>query len=96
MTFDAALLNKLAGLSGIVLENEELERSKKHLSEIVDFVENINALDLEGIPASFNPLDSKLPMRDDVVESNPEIAKSILENAPSKEDNFFIVPKIIE
>ena len=35
-------------------------------------------------------------MRQDCVESNPEIAREILKNAPKVEDNFFIVPKIIE
>lgn len=96
MTIDAALLNRLTKLGGITLEEEKLEETKSHLSEIVDFVENINKLDLDGIPASFNPLDSKLPMREDIVESKPQIAKDILKNAPSAEDNFFIVPKIIE
>ena len=96
MTIDVALLNRLTKLGGITLEEEKLEETKSHLSEIVDFVENINKLDLDGIPASFNPLDSKLPMRQDCVESKPEIAKSVLEHAPSAEDNFFIVPKIIE
>ena len=96
MTIDVALLNRLTKLGGITLEEEKLEDTKSHLSEIVDFVENINKLDLDGIPASFNPLDSKLPMREDIVESKPQIAKDILKNAPSAEDNFFIVPKIIE
>ena len=96
MTIDVALLNRLTKLGGITLEEEKLEETKSHLSEIVDFVENINKLDLYGIPASFNPLDSKLPMREDIVESKPQIAKDILKNAPSAEDNFFIVPKIIE
>lgn len=96
MTIDVALLNRLTKLGGITLEEEKLEETKSHLSEIVDFVENINKLDLDGIPASFNPLDSKLPMREDIVESEPQIAKDILKNAPSAEDNFFIVPKIIE
>ncbi|MCI5632458.1 Asp-tRNA(Asn)/Glu-tRNA(Gln) amidotransferase subunit GatC [Helicobacter sp.] len=96
MTIDVALLNRLTKLGGITLEEEKLEETKSHLSEIVDFVENINKLDLDGIPASFNPLDSKLPMREDIVESKPQIAKDILKNAPSAEDNFFIVPKIIE
>lgn len=96
MTIDATLLNRLTKLGGIALEEEKLEETKSHLSEIVDFVENINKLDLDGIPASFNPLDSKLPMREDCVESKPQIAKDILKNAPSAEDNFFIVPKIIE
>jgi len=96
MTIDVALLNRLTKLGGITLEEEKLEETKSHLSEIVDFVENINKLDLDGIPASFNPLDSKLPMREDIVESKPQIAKDVLKNAPSAEDNFFIVPKIIE
>lgn len=96
MTIDVALLNRLTTLGGITLEEEKLEETKSHLSEIVDFVENINKLDLDGIPASFNPLDSKLPMREDIVESKPQIAKDVLKNAPSVEENFFIVPKIIE
>ncbi len=96
MTIDTALLNRLTKLGGITLEEEKLEETKSHLSEIVNFVENINKLDLDAIPASFNPLDSKLPMRQDEVESKPEIAKEILKNAPSAEENFFIVPKIIE
>ena len=96
MTIDVALLNRLTKLGGITLEEEKLEETKSHLSEIVDFVENINKLDLDGIPASFTPLDSKLPMREDIVESKPQIAKDVLKNAPSAEDNFFIVPKIIE
>lgn len=96
MTIDVALLNRLTKLGGIALEEEKLEETKSHLSEIVDFVENINKLDLDGIPASFNPLDSKLPMREDIIESKPQIAKDVLKNAPSAEENFFIVPKIIE
>ncbi|WP_299547915.1 Asp-tRNA(Asn)/Glu-tRNA(Gln) amidotransferase subunit GatC [uncultured Helicobacter sp.] len=96
MTINTELLNKLTRLGGITLEEDKLEMTKNHLSEIVNFVENINTLDLEDIPASFNPLDSKLPMREDLVESKPQIAKSVLEHAPSVEENFFIVPKIIE
>ncbi|MBX7490957.1 Asp-tRNA(Asn)/Glu-tRNA(Gln) amidotransferase subunit GatC [Helicobacter turcicus] len=96
MTIDTALLNKLTRLGGITLEYEKLETTKNNLSEIVNFVENINTLDLNDIPASFNPLDSKLPMRQDIAESKLEIAKSVLKHAPNAEDDFFIVPKIIE
>ncbi len=96
MTIDVALLQRLAKLGGIALEEGRIEETKNHLSEIVSFVENINKLDLDAIPASFNPLDSKLPMRQDCVESKPKIAKDIIKNAPNAEDNFFIVPKIIE
>lgn len=96
MTINTAVLDKLAKLSAITLDNAALEENTNHLNEIVNFVENLNTLDLDAIPASFNPLESKLPMRQDIVESKPEIAKNVLEHAPNIEDNFFIVPKIIE
>ena len=56
MTIDIALLSRLSKLGGIALEEEKIEETKNHLSEIVNFVENINKLDLDEIPASFNPL----------------------------------------
>ena len=93
---DENLLNRLSRLGGIALDESKLEETKNNLSEIVDFVENINKLDLDEIPASFNALDSKLPMRDDVIESKAQITEDVLKHAPSAEDNFFIVPKIIE
>lgn len=96
MIINTELLNKLTKLGGITLDGEELETTKGHLGEIVNFMENINGLQLDDVSASFNPLNSKLPMRQDVVGSKPEIAKSVLEKAPQAQDNFFIVPKIIE
>ena len=96
MVIDKTLLEKLQRLASLELSEKEQETAKENLSEIVNFIENINKLDLEGIPTSFNPLDTKLPMRDDTPHNNPKIAQSILKNAPLSEDNFFIVPKIIE
>ncbi len=93
---DDLLLGHLQNLAGIEITLEELESTKENLNEIVHFVENINKLDLEEIPASFNTINSKLPMREDIVEIKPEIASDILKHAPKAEENFFIVPKIIE
>ncbi|MDD6056392.1 MAG: Asp-tRNA(Asn)/Glu-tRNA(Gln) amidotransferase subunit GatC [Helicobacter sp.] len=96
MQIDTQLIERLSKLGGIALNEKEQEVAKANLSEIVNFVENINSLDLDGIPASFNVLDSTLQMREDVAVDKSTIAKSILEHAPKAEDNFFIVPKIIE
>lgn len=93
---DDLLLGRLQNLASIEISPEKLESTKENLNEIVHFVENINKLDLEEIPASFNTIDSKLPMREDIVEIKPEIASSVLKHAPKSEDNFFVVPKIIE
>lgn len=93
---DNQLLTRLQNLASLEISPEKLESTKENLNEIVHFVENINALDLSEIPASFNTFHSTLPMREDVVENKPEIAANVLKNAPKGEENFFIVPKIIE
>ncbi|WP_104721988.1 Asp-tRNA(Asn)/Glu-tRNA(Gln) amidotransferase subunit GatC [Helicobacter mesocricetorum] len=96
MSIDTNLLTHLQKLANISLKEQEIEQTKEHLNEIINFIENINNLDLENIPTFFSQINSALPMREDIPISNTDIAKDILKNAPKSEDNFFIVPKIIE
>ena len=96
MNINDELLKKLQNLASIEIQPNSLETTKANLNESVHFVENINKIDLEDIPASFNPINSKLPMREDIPQFKSEIASNALKYAPNSEENFFIVPKIIE
>ena len=96
MNINNELLKKQQNLASIKIHHNNIETTKAKLNEIVHFVENSNKLDLEDIPASFNPINSKLPMREDIPQSKSEIASDTLKYAPNSEENFFIVPKIIE
>ena len=96
MNINDELLKKLQNLASIEIQPNNLETQKPISTKFVHFVENINKLDLEDIPASFNPINSKLPMREDIPQSKSEIASNTLKYAPNSEENFFIVPKIIE
>ena len=93
---DEKLLEKLQRLGSIELSSEQKQKAIKNLNDIVDFVENINKLDLDSTPVSFNPLSASLPMREDIIQNDSTIAQKTLKNAPKTEENFFIVPKIIE
>lgn len=96
MTIDDTLLNKLQKLASLEIDSSRIDDTKNNLSEIVNFVENINNLNLNDIEASFSSIKGSIQMREDDVRSNAEARKIILDNAPQSEDNFFIVPKIIE
>ena len=96
MTIDSKLLEKLQRLGSVELSKEQQEKAIKNLNDIVDFVENINKLNLDSISTSFNPLTTPLHMREDIVNNDATIAQKTLKNAPKTEENFFIVPKIIE
>ncbi len=93
---DMQTLEKLEKLSMVEIKNEEKENMIENLSEIVDFVENLNELDLKNSDASFTMLNGGTPFRDDIPSVNHEVIEIILQNAPKKESGFFVVPKIIE
>ncbi|NPA60104.1 MAG: Asp-tRNA(Asn)/Glu-tRNA(Gln) amidotransferase subunit GatC, partial [Epsilonproteobacteria bacterium] len=66
------------------------------LSEIVDFVDNLSELDTDNVDENFAMNDKSTFTREDIPSCDKEINESILNNAPLSDDNFFIVPKIIE
>ncbi|MDE6885912.1 MAG: Asp-tRNA(Asn)/Glu-tRNA(Gln) amidotransferase subunit GatC [Helicobacteraceae bacterium] len=92
MQIDDTLLNKLENLSAIKIKDENKESIKGQISEILNFVENLNSLDL---PANIPHKNSPTQLREDIVE-NSNVVDFILKNAPKSEDRFFIVPKIVE
>lgn len=96
MNIDEKLLARLETLSSLNIDESKKEDMIKNLGEIVAFVENLNELDVSKIEATFTTLSGGTPMQEDEVVSNPEVAQSILKNAPKSEDGYFIVPKIIE
>ena len=96
MKVDVKTLEKLEKLSQIEIKSEKKDKMIDNLSEIVSFVENLNELDLSDKDASFTTLEGGTPFREDEPSQNSEVIDIILQNAPKKEDSFFVVPKIIE
>jgi aspartyl-tRNA(Asn)/glutamyl-tRNA(Gln) amidotransferase subunit C len=95
MSVDSATVRRIAHLARIAVEDAEVERLGHELNAILAFVEELSAVDVEGV----EPLTSVLPMqmkkRADIV-TDGAMAGDILANAPAREDHFFVVPKVIE
>jgi len=83
-------LEKLA-----MVEVADKGKIARELSEIVEFVEILNQLDVSREPTTFSPLERTTPLGEDIPVRSKVIDK-ILENAPRREGNFFLVPQIIE
>ncbi|PID47563.1 MAG: Asp-tRNA(Asn)/Glu-tRNA(Gln) amidotransferase GatCAB subunit C [Proteobacteria bacterium] len=96
MKIDNDLLTKLEKLSSLKISDSKRDETIGQLSEIVNFVENLNELDLDNQLATFTTLEGGTPMRKDVSSSSKETIKVILENSPKHEGRFFSVPAIIE
>jgi len=96
MQIDDTLLAKLEKLSHLRIAEEKKEEVMGQLTEILGYIENLNELDTETLSPAFSTLEGGTPLREDNPRNSDDIAKEILSHAPLSEDDFFIVPAIIE
>jgi aspartyl-tRNA(Asn)/glutamyl-tRNA(Gln) amidotransferase subunit C len=95
MAIDAATVRKVAKLARLRMPEARLEPLARELSAIIDWIEQLNEVDVEGVEPMTSAVDARLPLREDVVTEGGDPAK-ILANAPLTRDNFFVVPKVVE
>jgi aspartyl-tRNA(Asn)/glutamyl-tRNA(Gln) amidotransferase subunit C len=95
MAIDAATVRKVARLARIAEPEEKLEPLAKELSGILDWIEQLNEVDTDGVEPMTTAVHAVLPMREDVVTEGGDPAK-VLSNAPKTVSNFFVVPKVVE
>lgn len=96
MQVDNTLLSRLEKLSFLKISDDKREEIISQLSEIVNFVDNLSLLDTQNVDEKFAMSDDATFLREDIALCDTSINESILKNAPLSNDNFFIVPKIIE
>ena len=95
MEFDKKSLLKLGKLARISISDEKLNNLSKDLNSILEFVDQLKEIKTDQVDPTSNSLNQKLEVRDDKVDTKNS-AEDILENAPEKEMDFFVVPKVIE
>jgi aspartyl-tRNA(Asn)/glutamyl-tRNA(Gln) amidotransferase subunit C len=96
MTIDNKVLENLEKLSMLKIEDSKKGELARELTEILAFVDNLNELDTSKLDTSFSTLAGGTPMRNDTPTNNTQIGKDILSYSHNSENDFFIVPKIIE
>ncbi|HEY4923318.1 MAG TPA: Asp-tRNA(Asn)/Glu-tRNA(Gln) amidotransferase subunit GatC [Roseiarcus sp.] len=95
MSVDQAIVRRIAQLARIAVSDEEVPHLEGELNAILSFVEELGAVDVTDVEPMTSVIPMKLPMRADVV-TDGEIESLVLANAPLTEDDFFLVPKVIE
>jgi len=99
MAIDKDTVRKTARLARIAEPEQRLEPLAKELSGILGWIEQLNEVDIEGVEAMASTVDADLPMREDELQSGPTGGRQpekVIANAPKTEDNFFVVPKVVE
>ena len=94
MSLDRAEVHKVATLARLALTEEEEEKFAGQLSGILDYVEQLNELDVSNVEPTTRAIDVVNVTRVDAVQTYAN-RDALLEGAPDRDDNFFKVPKII-
>ena len=95
MSIDKNQVKKVAKLSRISLDEKKLESLSKDLDSILNFVEELNKLDTNKTQPLTSIVDKTLEPRKDKIDDG-KIKDQILKNSPDKNEEFFIVPKVVE
>ena len=95
MGFDKKNLLKLGKLARISINDDKLSSLGEDLNSILKFVDQLQKIKTDEIDPTSNSLEQTLLSREDIIEKINE-SEDVLENAPEKEMNFYVVPKVIE
>ena len=95
MSIDKDKIIHTSKLARISLEEKKVDSLSKDLSNIFNFIEKLNKIKTDDVKPLTSILDHSLRTRDDQV-TDVSIREKVLGNAPNKNEEFFIVPKVIE
>lgn len=95
MSVDAKTVKRIGRLARIRIEDDEVAKYQEELNAILGFVEQLEEVDVSGV----EPMTSVTPMqlrrrRDEITDGG--YPDKVVKNAPLSEDDFFMVPKVVE
>ncbi len=94
MEVNDELVDKLSNLARLTFEPVEKAEIKKDLQKMISFIEKLNELDTTGVEPLLFMTDEVNVLREDEVKGSITRPEALL-NAPSKDEQFFKVPKVI-
>jgi aspartyl-tRNA(Asn)/glutamyl-tRNA(Gln) amidotransferase subunit C len=95
MALDTKTVARIAQLARIEVPDSDLEPLAKELSNILTWIEKLNEVEIDGVEPMTSVVEMDLRRREDVVNDGDR-AEDVLANAPEREGDFFVVPKVIE
>ena len=92
---DNKTVETISYLARLRLDIDKKEKITKDLENIINFVAELQDLNAEDIAPLANPLEKVAPKREDSVTSKSR-KEAFLSNSPESDQDYFIVPKVVE
>ncbi|WP_350334611.1 Asp-tRNA(Asn)/Glu-tRNA(Gln) amidotransferase subunit GatC [Coralliovum pocilloporae] len=95
MSVDEATVRRVARLARVAVTDEEAQTLQGELNAILEWVEQLNEVDVDGVEPMTSVVETSMKKRQDGV-TDGGYASRVVNSAPASEDNFFMVPKVVE
>ena len=95
MSVDLETVKRVAKLARIAVDDAKAEKMQGELNGILDFVEQLNEVDVSDVEPMTSVVHMDMRKRTDEITDGDK-ADDVTANAPASEDQFFMVPKVIE
>lgn len=95
MALDSSAVEKIAHLARLGIDAQDVPEYARNLSNILAFVEQLNAVDCKDVVPMAHPMDTAQRLREDVVTESDQRDK-FQAHAPKVEVGLYLVPKVIE
>ena len=95
MSIDKDTVKHISKLARISLDEKKLDSLSKDLTSIMRFIENLNKLNTDKTNPLTSIINASLKSRKDEIKDG-KIRDQILKNSPEKNEEFFVVPKVVE
>ena len=95
MTIDLKTIKHISKLSRISVDDAKADKLAGDLNSIFDFIEKLNELNTDNVEPLTSVAETTLKLRADDVKSE-NIRDQILKNSPEENEDFFVVPRVVE
>ncbi|MCX8028169.1 MAG: Asp-tRNA(Asn)/Glu-tRNA(Gln) amidotransferase subunit GatC [Thermodesulfovibrionales bacterium] len=95
MKVSAEDVRYIAGLSRLELSDDEIQRMRTDLNDILLYIDKLNELNTTNVEPTSHVLDISNVFQEDIPSQSLDVDRA-LANAPDRQDSYFRVPKIIE
>jgi aspartyl-tRNA(Asn)/glutamyl-tRNA(Gln) amidotransferase subunit C len=95
MSVDKNQVKHIARLARLAIDDDQASHMERELNAILAWVEQLKEVDVAGVPPLTSVVEQRLKMRPDVVNDGG-YPGDLMRNAPQSENDFFVVPKVVE
>ena len=95
MSIDLKTIKHISKLSRILVDEKKAQKLAGDLSSIFKFIEKLNELKTDNVEPLTSVAETTLKLRVDEVKSK-DIREQIVKNSPQNNEDYFVVPKVIE